>query len=154
MNLVQPDTKELMVKFNQDSTYHANRLMELQSKIEEFVEETSPTKDQTEQLIDLANGLELILREGGLLAGKEFEVVIFGSLLNALYDCGTSDLDLTIIFDDDAKDANCDHEEVLGYARNIFQKLKRPDLKFTDFKGPFWQQSGAILKFKVTMLVG
>lgn len=65
-----------------------------------------------------------MLRSGGLLHGKDFEVVIFGSLLNALYDSQTSDLDLTIIFDDSQSSFEhkeyLDHESVLRNATRIF----------------------------------
>lgn len=67
------------------------------------------------------------------MQGQKFEVVIFGSLLNALYDCKTSDLDLTIIFDDSSKDKNYDHENVLLNARKIFESKKDPEMKFSQF---------------------
>ena len=65
-----------------------------------------------------------MLRSGGLLQGTNFEVVIFGSLLNALYDSQTSDLDLTIIFDDSHSSFDhkeyLDHKDVLRNAERIF----------------------------------
>lgn len=73
-------------------------------------------------MIGLADTLELVLREGGFLQGKDFQILIFGSLLNTLYNCNTSDLDLTIMFDDEVKDVDCDHEVVLREARKILEK--------------------------------
>lgn len=66
--------------------------------------------------------------------------------MNGLYDCDTSDVDLTILFDDEK--TNLNHLQVLKLARSILEH-KHSDLAFTNFN-LFWQQSGAILKFKVT----
>lgn len=79
----------------------------------------------------------------------EFELVIFGSVVNGLQDRGNSDIDLTIIVD---KNANLHHDSILQRVRDSIEGFKFNGLSLKGRETKlFWMSAGALLKvfFKV-----
>ena len=75
--------------------------------------------------------------------------MIFGSLLNGLFDNTTSDIDMTIIIDDKSN-----HKEILMLVHSALREAEQSNLKYHIVSGPYWMTTGAIFSFKVELKMG
>jgi phosphoenolpyruvate synthase/pyruvate phosphate dikinase len=83
--------KELLMKFENDKT---SRLTELQQKIDKFISEIEPNDELTMVIESAYNKLYQILKSN---LSQKFDLVIYGSIQNGLFNNQTSDLDLSLV---------------------------------------------------------